>query len=586
MKTSQRTSDGEKRDWAVIVLILVLGLFGILFAGEWALRFAPLWELDANALSKIDPNSDFLTNKPVGFIEPIDPEILNNPLSLNNILTPGAQFTTATPLPNEINTSVSTQAVTQAGTLAAAPTSTATVPPTPTTSFPGIFPSATRTPGGSSPTRTALPTSTATNPAAPSADLQITKDDGVTTYSPGSTVLYTVIVLNNGASNVVGAVINDAIPAQIVTWSWTCAAQTGGAAGCDSSINSNAGFTDAVNLPAGASITYSVSANVSGTATGDLINTASISVPVGYTDPNPANNSATDTDTFVPPSADLQITKTDGATDYFANSSRAYTITVSNPVGPSSVAGAMVTDMFPAQVSSVNWTCAGAGGATCTASGSGSINDTINLPVGSWVTYTVNVTIGAGASGDLTNTASVSLPAGFTDPVLGNNSSSDTDWFINSSPFPNGNIGTTKDGSITVLPPGSSATLTFGTPVVVGSHAGYDLVFYELPSGTGIMMDHVSIQVGDGYNWYTVFNWGDNNADTNSNLNINVIGGAEPDNRDFSTSPASDVLYTATGILIDLDGVAPNGTYLYIRILSPTGDTGDGADVDAIEVLP
>lgn len=586
MKTTQRTSDGEKRDWVVIALILALGLFGILLAGEWALRFAPRWELDANALSKIDPNSDFLTNKPVEFIEPIDPEILNNPVSLNNLLTPGAQFTTATPHPNGIATSASTQVITQAATQLAASTGTATVQSTPTTYFPPLFPSATRTPGGSNPTRTPVPTSTATNPTAPSADLQITKDDGITTYSPGSTVIYTVMVINNGASNVIGAVVNDAIPAQIATWSWTCAAQTGGASGCDSSINTSTSFTDTVNLPSGASITYTVSANVSGTAAGDLINTASISVPAGYTDPNPANNSATDTDTFVPPSADLQTTKTDGATDYFANSSRAYTITVSNPSGPSSVIGATVTDVFPVQIVGANWTCTGAGGATCTASGSGNINDTIDLPIGSWVTYTVNVAIGAGASGDMTNTASVSLPAGFTDPVPGNNSSTDTDWFINSSPFPNGNIGSTKDGSITVLPSGSSVTLTFSTPVVVGSHSGYDLVFYELPSGIGIMMDHVILQVSDGYNWYTVFNWGDNNADTNSNLNINAVGGTEADNRDFSTSPASDVLHNASGVLVDLDGVVPNDTYLYIRILSPSGDTGDGSDVDAIEVLP
>lgn len=408
----------------------------------------------------------------------------------------------------------------------------------------------------------------------------------MTTYSSGSTVSYTIVVINNGASNVMSAIINDAIPAQVTTWSWTCTAQNGGAASCDPAVNINAGFTDIVDLPVGASITYTVSAAVSGTATGDLVNTASISVPSGYTDSNPADNSATDTDTFVLPSADLQITKTDGATDYIADSSRAYTIVVSNPGGPSAINGATVTDVFPAQLSSANWTCAGAGGATCTASGSGNINDTINLPVGSWATYTVNITIAAGASGDMTNTTSVSLPVGITDPVPGNNMATDTDQFISSSTFPNGNIGTTKDSSVTVLPPGSSVTLTFGTPVVVGSHPGYDLVYYELPSGAGIMMDHVILQVGDGYNWYTIFNWGDNNADTNSNLDINVIGGTEQDNRDFSTSPASDILYSATGVLIDLDGLVPNGTYLYIRIVSPTGDTGDGSDVDAIEVLP
>lgn len=572
MKPTQRTSDGEKRDWAVIALILLLGLFAILLAGEWALRFVPLWELDANALSRIDPNSDFLTNKPEGFIEPVDPSILNNPVSLNSLLTPGAQFTTRTPLPTGMSTSSSTTPV---ATITSA-TSTGTVPPTPTSFLPPYYPSSTNRPSGPGPTRTPTPISV---------DLQVTKDDGVNTYLAGSTLIYTVVVVNNGTSDVTGAIVNDALPTQIASWSWACAAQNGGATGCDPAIGLSAGFSDSVNLPVGASITYTVNAIVPGTATGDLINTTSINLPSGYVDSNPADNVATDTDTFVP-SADLQITKSDSATDYFAGSSKAYTIVVSNPVGPNNVNGATVTDTFPVQASSASWTCIGAGGATCTASGSGNINDTINLPVGSWAVYNVTITIGAGATGDMTNTASVGLPAGFTDPAPGNNTATDTDQFINASTFPYGNIGTTKDTGITVLPPGSSVTLTFGTPVVVGSHSGYDLVFYELPSGTGIMMDHVILQVSDGNNWYTVFNWGDNNADTNSNMDISVIGGTESDNRDFSTSPASDILYNATGILIDLDGAAPNGTYIFIRIVSPTGDTGDGADVDAIEVLP
>jgi hypothetical protein len=41
----------------------------------------------------------------------------------------------------------------------------------------------------------------------------------------------------------------------------------------------------------------------------------------------------------------------------------------------------------------------------------------------------------------------------------------------------------------------------------------------------------------------------------------------------------------STGIGIDLDGVVPPGTYPYIRIISPS-DSGDGVDVDAIEILP
>jgi hypothetical protein len=46
---------------------------------------------------------------------------------------------------------------------------------------------------------------------------------------------------------------------------------------------------------------------VSPSATGTLANTATVSVPGGVTDPNLANNSATDTDTIVPPSTNANL---------------------------------------------------------------------------------------------------------------------------------------------------------------------------------------------------------------------------------------------------------------------------------------
>lgn len=122
------------------------------------------------------------------------------------------------------------------------------------------------------------------------------------------------------------------------------------------------------------------------------------------------------------------------------------------------------------------------------------------------------------------------------------------------------------------------------TTFVNGDVGVWDLVYYELPAGSGILMDQVTLQIGDGNNWYTILNWGDNNADTNTNININSIGGVEDDNRDI----ASGLLYSATGVAIDLDTLAiPPGTYSYIRITTPAGDSGaDGADIDAIESLP
>src|SRR6185295_2398219 len=97
-----------------------------------------------------------------------------------------------------------------------------------------------------------------------------------------------------------------------------------------------------------------------------------------------------------------------------------------------------------------------AGGGTCTASGSGNISDAVNLPVGASTTYTATCGIAATATGTISNTATVSAPAGTTDPNPANNSATDSDTV---SAAPGANITGTKSvsGSFT---PGSSVTYT------------------------------------------------------------------------------------------------------------------------------
>src|SRR6266496_1163452 len=106
-----------------------------------------------------------------------------------------------------------------------------------------------------------------------------------------------------------------------------------------------------------------------------------------------------------------------------------YTNVASN-AGPNVANGATVADTVPAAITGVTWTCVGAGGGTCAASGSTSINDTVNLPVGGSATYTLTGTINPSATGSLTNTATVTAPGGVTDPNLTNNSATDTDAIV------------------------------------------------------------------------------------------------------------------------------------------------------------
>jgi hypothetical protein len=109
-----KAPEQERRDWFMIPIILAIGFLCVIIAGQWALRFSPSWKLNTNMDSKLDPNSDFLTRRPGGLIEPVDPAILTEPVWINLFLTPGAVFITGTPVPRTtIPSSFTTSAITQ-----------------------------------------------------------------------------------------------------------------------------------------------------------------------------------------------------------------------------------------------------------------------------------------------------------------------------------------------------------------------------------------------------------------------------------------------------------------------------------------
>jgi uncharacterized repeat protein (TIGR01451 family) len=129
---------------------------------------------------------------------------------------------------------------------------------------------------------------------------------------------------------------------------------------------------------------------------------------------------------FYENTSDLSITKTDGVSTAPIGGSTVYTIVVSN-AGPTDVVAALVTDNLPAAITSAGWTCTASAGSSCALSGSGSINDTIDLLAGGTATYVLSASISDAATGSLLNVASVSGPAGSTDSDPTNNSASDLD---------------------------------------------------------------------------------------------------------------------------------------------------------------
>jgi uncharacterized repeat protein (TIGR01451 family) len=131
-----------------------------------------------------------------------------------------------------------------------------------------------------------------------------------------------------------------------------------------------------------------------------------------------------------------------------------YLITATNN-GPSNVVGATVTDLFPDAFVSVAWTCTPSGGASCLASGVGSISTPVNLPVGGRVAFVATGVVGDGVSGRLINTASISS-SGNLDPVAGNNSATDADTVLS----PAMDLVTTVSDFNTVSVPGNRVDYT------------------------------------------------------------------------------------------------------------------------------
>jgi uncharacterized repeat protein (TIGR01451 family) len=285
---------------------------------------------------------------------------------------------------------------------------------------------------GAAPTPTPTLTSTDTPPPTPTptptpaTDLLVTVTDGKTAAVAGTKDIYTIVVTNAGPADVTGAAVSDSFPASFTGVTFT-ATQSGGASGFTATGTSN--ISDTLTMPSGSFVTYKATGKLSSSATGTLSNTATVTAPNGVTDSNPANNSATDTDT-IKFRADLKVTVTDGKTAVIPGATNAYTIVLSNS-GPSDVTGAVISDGFPAGFTGVTFTATQSGGALgFTGSGSGNINDTVTMPSGSKITYKTKGTISSSAIGTLSDTASVTVPSGVTDRNLANNSASDTDTII------------------------------------------------------------------------------------------------------------------------------------------------------------
>jgi len=128
-------------------------------------------------------------------------------------------------------------------------------------------------------------------------DLKITCTDGKIWVADGSLDTYTITVTNTGLENVNGAVVTDTFPPQVQNVTYTATGK-GGATGFSAGSGN---ISQSLNLPPNSSITYKATGFISGNPGTAISNTANVSVPAGVSDPNTANNQATDRDAISVP---------------------------------------------------------------------------------------------------------------------------------------------------------------------------------------------------------------------------------------------------------------------------------------------
>lgn len=262
----------------------------------------------------------------------------------------------------------------------------------------------------------------------PAPDVSITKT-GTTSVNQNGAVTYTLVARNNGATTAHGATVTDNVPATLTGVTISCVAASGAVCPATAGLTTlNSEFIP--TFPSGGQVTFTIGGTAS--ASGTLTNTATIAAPNGSIDPSAANNTSATVTTNVTPVADLSIVKT-GTSAAAVGQSVSYSLVVSN-AGPANVAGAIITDNVPSNITAVSWTCAGSGTATCAAAnGTGSnISLTGNINSGAANKLTVTITGTATTAGSIINTATVAAPTGFADPncsgspvvCTGNNTSS------------------------------------------------------------------------------------------------------------------------------------------------------------------
>lgn len=238
------------------------------------------------------------------------------------------------------------------------------------------------------------------------------------TIVEGTNVTIDLTLFNDGPQPVSGATISDTIAAN-----FTIGALPGGCTRSGQTVTCNGGA-----LASGASRAFAIPVTANSATAGNQTNSATITLPAGFADPDLTNNTSTAPFRIVPPTADLSVSKSKTPNPVAAGGDMTSTITVRNN-GPSALSYSPGTPIRIADTVSADetfvssnaaWSCAQVGNIiTCETTGTGTLalNGTLSLSLVTRASVTANT--------NLNNTACTGSTGGSLATPLDTNTAND-----------------------------------------------------------------------------------------------------------------------------------------------------------------
>ncbi|QNP74703.1 DUF11 domain-containing protein [Streptomyces roseirectus] len=249
----------------------------------------------------------------------------------------------------------------------------------------------------------------------PRTGLSISKTGSSTSYQPGQSFSYTVIVNNAGPSTAAGPTVSDTLPGGFSDFGWNCAAGNGSSCGAGSGSGN---ISDKPTIAPGGTITYTLTGTVPASTSGNQTNTATVTPPTGTTDSNCSSPCTASVTTNGPA---VRIKKTSSPAPAKAGQKVTYTVTLTNNGGGDATNFAYTDDLSDVidDATYHNDATATAGSVSYTAP---KLTWNGTVPAGGTVTVTYTATVNNPPAGNQVLNNSVTGPAssncgpGSTDP--------------------------------------------------------------------------------------------------------------------------------------------------------------------------